>query len=182
MYLDVVSDVCGRVDIPVAVKIGPNFSSIPNMAVRLANCGAEGLVLFNRFYQPDIELEALEVAPHVMFSTPMAMRLPLRWIAILYERVGANLAATSGVHRGTDAIKLIMAGADVTMLCSVLMRHGIEHLRTIEREMVTWMEDHEYNSISQMKGSLSHENCPDPRAYERANYMRALHSYSGKLI
>ena len=173
-YVEIVRKVRAAVKLPLAVKVSPYFTNFANMAARFAEHGANGLVLFNRFYQPDIELEALEVTPHVMFSTPMAMRLPLRWIAILHERVGASLAATSGVHRGTDAIKLIMAGADVTMLCSALMRHGIDHLSTIEREMVAWMEEHEYASVSQMKGSLSQRNCADPAAFERAQYLRAV--------
>jgi dihydroorotate dehydrogenase (fumarate) len=131
-------------------------------------------VLFNRFYQPDIELESLEVVPNVFCSTPMAMRLPMRWIAILYDRISASLAATSGVHRGTDTLKMLMAGADVTMLCSVLMRHGIDRLRVIEEEMATWMREHEYESVEQFKGSLSHKNCSEPGAFERAQYMRAV--------
>ena len=173
-YVEIVRAVRAAVKIPLAVKVSPYFTNFANMAARFAENGANGLVLFNRFYQPDIELEALEVAPHVMFSTPMAMRLPLRWIAILHGRVGASLAATSGVYRGTDALKLIMAGADVTMLCSALMRHGIGHLRTVEREMIAWMEEHEYASVAQMKGSLSQKNCADPAAFERAHYLHAV--------
>ncbi len=173
-YLEIVRSVRAAVKLPLAVKVGPYFTNFANMAARFVEKGANGLVLFNRFYQPDIELEALDVAPHVMYSTPMAMRLPLRWIAILHERIGGSLAATSGVHRGTDALKLIMAGADVTMLCSALLRHGIGHLRTIEKEMTAWMEEHEYSSIAQMKGSLSQRNCADPAAFERAQYLRAV--------
>ncbi len=173
-YLQIVQEVRAVVKLPLAVKVSPYFTNFANMALRFAEKGANGLALFNRFYQPDIELEALEVAPHVMYSTPMAMRLPLRWIAILHEKVETSLAATSGVHRGTDAIKLIMAGADVTMLCSALMRHGIEQIRTIEREMVAWMDEHEYTSVAQMKGSLSQRNCADPAAFERAQYLRAV--------
>ncbi len=173
-YLEIVRSVRSAVKLPLAVKVGPYFTNFANMAARFVEKGANGLVLFNRFYQPDIELEALDVAPHVMYSTPMAMRLPLRWIAILHERIGGSLAATSGVHRGTDALKLIMAGADVTMLCSALLRHGIGHLRTIEKEMTAWMEEHEYSSVAQMKGSLSQRNCADPAAFERAQYLRAV--------
>jgi dihydroorotate dehydrogenase (fumarate) len=173
-YMDIVRRVRAAVNLPLAVKVSPFFTNFANVATRFAANGAHGLVLFNRFYQPDIELESLEVAPHVMFSTPMAMRLPLRWIAILHDRVGVSLAATSGIHRGTDALKLLMAGADVTMLCSTLMRHGIEHLRLIEREMVEWMEEHEYSSVAQLKGSLSQRNCADEAAYERAQYLRAV--------
>ena len=131
-------------------------------------------MLFNRFYQPDIDLENLEVTPSVLLSTPMAMRLPLRWIAILRGRIRASLAATSGIHRGTDALKMLMAGADVTMLCSALMARGIDYIRTIEREMREWMEEHEYDSVEQLKGSMSQRNCPDPSAFERAQYMRAV--------
>jgi dihydroorotate dehydrogenase (fumarate) len=131
-------------------------------------------VLFDPFYQPDIDLADLEVAPTVLLSTPMAMRLPLRWIAILRGRIRASLAATSGIHRGTDALKMLMAGADVTMLCSTLMARGIDHIRLIEREMREWMELNEYESVEQLKGSMSQRNCPDPSAFERAQYLRAI--------
>ncbi|HON08918.1 MAG TPA: dihydroorotate dehydrogenase-like protein, partial [Verrucomicrobiota bacterium] len=127
-----------------------------------------------RFYQPDIDLEQLEVVPNILLSTPMEMRLPLRWIAILYGRLNTGFAATSGIHSATDVIKMIMVGADVTMLCSVLMRYGIEQLTKIERDMIQWMKEHEYESVSQMKGSMSQKSCPDPSAFERAQYMRAL--------
>ncbi len=173
-YVEVLKAVKAEVTIPVAVKLSPFFTNFANMAGRFDQHGANGLVLFNRFYQPDIELESLEVTPSVFYSTPMAMRLPMRWIAILHDRVGASLAATSGIHRGTDALKMLMAGADVTMLCSVLMRHGIDHLREVEGEMVNWLQEHEYESVEQLKGSLSHKNCPDPSAFERAQYMRAV--------
>jgi dihydroorotate dehydrogenase (fumarate) len=173
-YIEVVRSVRAEVGIPLAVKVSPFFTNFANMAKRFAENGANGLVLFNRFYQPDIELESLEVVPNVFYSTPMSMRLPLRWIAILYDRIGASLAATSGIHRGTDALKMLMAGADVTMLCSALMRHGIDRLRGIEEEMVNWMREHEYESVEQLKGSLSHKNCPDSSAFERAQYMRAV--------
>ena len=173
-YINVLKAVKAAVTIPVAVKLSPFFTNFANVAKRFDENGANALVLFNRFYQPDIELESLDVAPNVFYSTPMAMRLPMRWIAILCERVSASLAATSGIHRGTDALKMLMAGADVTMLCSVLMRYGIDRLRAIESEMVTWMQEHEYESIQQLKGSLSHKNCADPSAFERAQYMRAV--------
>lgn len=173
-YLNVFKAVRSQVTIPVAVKLSPFFTNFANIAKRFDEYGANALVLFNRFYQPDIELESLDVVPNVFYSTPMAMRLPMRWIAILYDRLGASLAATSGIHRGTDALKMLMAGADVTMLCSALMRHGIDHLRTVEKEMVNWMREHEYESVTQLKGSLSHKHCPDPAAFERAQYMRAV--------
>ena len=173
-YIEIVRAVRNEVTLPLAVKANPFFTNFANVAKRFAEAGANGLVLFNRFYQPDIELESLEIVPNVYYSTPMATRLPLRWIAILYDRVGASLAATSGIHRGTDALKMLMAGADVTMLCSVLLRHGIDHIRVIEEEMVDWMREHEYESIEQLKGSLSHKNCSGPGAFERAQYMRAV--------
>ncbi len=173
-YIEILESVKSTVKIPVAVKLSPFFSNMANMAKRLVDAGADGLVLFNRFYQPDIDLEQLEVVPNVLLSTPMAMRLPLRWIAILYGRLNVSLAATSGIHSATDVIKMIMAGADVTMLCSVLMRHGIEQLSKIEQDMIQWMKEREYESVSQMKGSMSQKSCPDPSAFERAQYMRAL--------
>ena len=176
-YLDILRAVRAAVSIPVAVKLSPFFSSFPNMAKKLADAGANGLVLFNRFYQPDIDLETLEVKPNILLSTPMAMRVPLRWIAILYGHVRANLAATSGIHRATDVLKMLMAGADVTMLCSVLIRHGVRQISTIERDLVAWLEEHEYESVSQLKGSLSQKNCPAPGEFERAQYMRAISSY-----
>jgi dihydroorotate dehydrogenase (fumarate) len=178
--LDIVTAVKKEVTIPVAVKLSPFFSNFANMAKQLDDLGADALVLFNRFYQPDIQLESLEVYPNLLLSTPMAMRLPLRWIAILHDRVRASLAATSGIHRATDALKMLMAGADVTMLCSVLVRHGIEQIDTIERELSDWMDEHEYASVLQLRGSLSHKNCPDPTAFERAQYMQAISSHSTK--
>lgn len=172
--LEVIAAVRAEVSIPLAVKLSPFFSNFANIAQQVSDQGANGLVLFNRFYQPDISLELLEVEPRVFYSTPMALRLPLRWIAILFGRHELSLAATSGVHRAADALKLLMVGADVTMLCSALMRHGIAHLRTVEREMIAWMEEHEYTSVAQMKGSLSQRRCADPSAYERAQYIRAV--------
>jgi len=176
-YLAILASLKGQLKIPVAVKLSPYFTNLAQFARRLDRAGANALVLFNRFYQPDIELETLEITPNVLLSTPMAMRLPMRWIAILHGRIGASLAATSGIHRATDALKLLMAGADVTMLCSVLLRRGIEHIRVLEREMREWMEEHEYESVEQLKGSMSQKNCPDPSAFERAQYMRALSTY-----
>jgi dihydroorotate dehydrogenase (fumarate) len=173
-YLDVLKAVRATVTIPIAVKVSPFFTNFAHVARQFDDAGAGGLVLFNRFYQPDIELESLEVVPNVMYSTPMAMRLPMRWIAILYERVGADLAATSGIHRGTDAIKMIMAGASVAMLCSCLLRHGIKHLRVVEQDLRDWMNEHEYGSVEQMKGSLSQKYCADPSAFERVQYIRAV--------
>jgi dihydroorotate dehydrogenase (fumarate) len=176
-YVDILKAVKKEVTIPVAVKLSPFFTNFANVARRLADAGADGLVLFNRFYQPDIDLETLEVKPNILLSTPMAMRLPLRWIAILYGRVSSSLAGTSGIHRASDALKMLMAGADVTMLCSALLRHGPPHIAVIEREMVAWMQEHEYESVKQLKGSLSQKNCEDPSSFERAQYMRAISTY-----
>ena len=173
-YLTILTSVRAQVKIPIAVKLSPFFTNFARFARQLDNQGADGVVLFNRFYQPDIDLESLEVTPSVLLSTPMAMRLPLRWIAILRGQIRASLAATSGIYRGTDALKMLMTGADVTMLCSVLMARGIDYIRTIEREMSEWLEEHEYDSVEQLKGSMSQRNCPDPSAFERAQYMRAV--------
>jgi dihydroorotate dehydrogenase (fumarate) len=175
-YLEVVREVRASVRIPVAVKLTPFFTNLARMAKRLDEAGANALVLFNRFFQPDIELESLEMQPFALYSMPIDAKLPLRWIAILYDRIGANLAATGGIHRGTDALKMLMAGADVTMVCSVLMRKGIEHLATIEKEMSSWMTEHDYESVEQMKGSVSQKNCPEPGAFERAAYIATVGS------
>jgi len=177
-YINILKAVKSEVTIPVAVKLSPFFSNFANMAKRLDQAGANGLVLFNRFYQPDIELETLEVKPNILLSTPMAMRVPLRWIALLYGKLDASLAATSGIHRASDALKMLMAGADVTMLCSTIIRHGIPQIAMIERDLVDWLEEHEYESVSQLKGSLSQKKCAEPAAFERAQYMKALTSYS----
>lgn len=176
-YIDILERVKSVVNIPVAVKLSPFFSSFANMAHRLDKAGADGLVLFNRFYQPDINLETLEINPNILLSTPMAMRVPLRWVAILHGQIKAGIAATSGIHRATDALKMLMAGADVTMLCSTLIRHGIKQIAVIEQELENWLEEHEYESVNQLKGSLSQKHCENPSAFERAQYMRAISSY-----
>jgi len=176
-YLTIIASIKAQLNIPVAVKVSPFFTNFAHFARRVDRSGANALVLFNRFYQPDIELETLEISPNILLSTPMAMRLPMRWIAMLYGRIGANLAATSGIHRATDALKMLMAGADVTMLCSVLFRRGIKQIKVLEEEMRQWMEEHEYESVEQLKGSMSQKNCPDPSLFERAQYMRALATY-----
>jgi len=173
-YLDILRAVKETVSIPVAVKLSPFFSNMSNMAERLDQAGANALVLFNRFYQPDIDLEELEIRPNVLLSTPQSLRLPLTWIGILHGRVKADLAATGGVHNAEDVIKLLMVGANVTMMCSSLMRHGVNHVRHVEREVREWMEAHEYESVEQMRGSMSQLRCPDPGAFERAQYMRAV--------
>jgi dihydroorotate dehydrogenase (fumarate) len=176
-YLEIVNAVKSAVIIPVAVKLSPFFSNLANLAKRLDAERADGLVLFNRFYQPDIDLEELEIKPNVLLSTPQALRLPLTWIGILYGRLRASLAATSGIHTAEDVLKMLMVGADVTMLCSALFRKGPYHLRTVEKELVNWMEEHEYESVKQMRGSMSQLRCADPSAFERAQYMRAIKSY-----
>jgi dihydroorotate dehydrogenase (fumarate) len=176
-YLEVLHAVKQAVHIPIAMKLSPFFSSMAYMAKRLDTAGARGLVLFNRFYQPDIDLETLEVVPGVVLSTPMAMRLPLRWIAILHGKVKASLAATSGIHTAQDVIKMLMAGADVTMMCSALLKNGPQHITTVLAEVRQWMLEHEYISVQQMKGSMSQKSVADPAAFERANYMKALNQY-----
>ncbi|MCX7019901.1 MAG: dihydroorotate dehydrogenase-like protein [bacterium] len=180
-YIEVVKAVKAAVTIPVSVKISPFFSNLANMARKLDDAGADGLTLFNRFYQPDVDLETLEVRPNVLLSTPQAMRLPLRWIAILYGRVNASLAATSGIHKPEDMVKMLLAGASVTEVCSVLLRYGINHMRDLEQGLHDWMESHEYESVEQMRGSMSQVNCADPTAYERVQYMRAVTSFNPEL-
>jgi dihydroorotate dehydrogenase (fumarate) len=176
-YIDILKAVKSVVRIPVAIKLGPFFSNVANVAHRLDDVGANALVLFNRFYQPDIDLEQLEITPSVLLSTPQAIRLPLRWIAILHGRIQADLAATGGIHTGQDVVKMLMVGASVTMLCSVLLKHGIGRIKTIEQEVLDWMEAHEYDSVRQMLGSMCQYMCANPSGFERAQYMRALTSY-----
>lgn len=176
-YLEVLYAVKETVTIPVAVKLSPFFSSMAHMSRRLDRAGANGLVLFNRFYQPDIVLDSLEVTPNVILSTPHALRLPMRWIAILSGNVKANLAATGGIHTAEDVLKMLMVGADVTMMCSALLKNGPEHITAVLEGMERWMTEHEYISVQQLKGSMSQRSIADPSAFERANYMKALHSY-----
>ena len=176
-YLDIVKAVKGAVKIPVAVKLSPFFSNMANMAKQLDDAGANALVLFNRFYQPDINLDELEVQPSVLLSTPQALRLPLRWLAILHGKIRADLAGTSGVHTAQDALKLLLAGADCTMMASALLVRGVDHLRTVEQGMREWMETHWYESVEQLQGSMSQMKCPNPSAFERAQYMRAITSF-----
>jgi dihydroorotate dehydrogenase (fumarate) len=180
MYLDVVKAVKAAVTIPVAVKIGPFFSSIPNMARKLARAGADGLVLFNRFYQPDFDLDRLEVLSDLRLSTSQELRLPLRWIAILHGRVKCSIAATTGVHTGRDVAKLLLAGADVTMTASALLHNGLGHVGRLIEELTAWMTEKEYESVGQMKGAMSHRAVSNPDAFERANYIRILEDYKGK--
>jgi dihydroorotate dehydrogenase (fumarate) len=173
-YRSILVSLKGQLKIPVALKLSPFFTNFGRFARDLDRHGADGLVLFNRFYQPDIDLEERAVAPTIKLSTSEAMRLPLRWIALLHGRIRASLAATSGIHTAADALKMLMAGADVTMLCSVLLRRGIEQIGVIERAMCEWLEEHGYDSVAQLKGALSQQNCADPSAFERAQYIRAL--------
>ena len=176
-YLNIVKGVKMNVNIPIAVKMHPYFSSVAWMAEQLTNVGADGLVLFNRFYQPDINLETLEVEPNVLLSTPIELRLPLRWIAMLYGKVNADLAANSGIYNETDVIKMIMAGAKVTQMLASLLKFGIPHIKEVLTQLVYWMEVNEYESLEQMRGSMSYKNVANPSQFERANYMKVLHSY-----
>jgi len=177
LYLDILSAVRQAVTIPVAVKLSPFFSSVANMSSRLADHGADGLVLFNRFYQPDFDLENLEVAPRLVLSNSDDLRLPLRWVAILYGRVSADLAITSGIHTSHDVIKGLMAGAKVTMMASELLQNGVRRIGQVLNELVTWLNEHEYESVMQMIGAMSQKHCAEPAAFERANYMKMLDSY-----
>jgi dihydroorotate dehydrogenase (fumarate) len=176
-YVRLVREVRAKVKIPIALKLSPFFTAIPNMAKRFVQAGASGLVLFNRFYQPDFDLEQLEVVPNLELSTSHELRLPLRWIAILYGRVRADFALTSGVHSAIDVLKAMMAGASVAMMTSELLAHGIGRLTSILADLQEWMVEHEYDSISLMKGSMSQRAVADPAAFERANYMKALSSF-----
>lgn len=176
-YIDILRSVKSAVKIPVSIKLSPYFSNMANMARRLDDAGANALVLFNRFYQPDIDLDEFEVTPNVQLSSSQAMRLPMRWIAILKDRIAGDLAATSGIHTGLDAVKMLLVGANVTMLCSALLKHGIFHLQNIEKHMVEWMEKNEYNAVEEMIGAMSQQKTADPSAFERAQYMKALTYY-----
>jgi len=176
-YLEILREVKAHVTIPVAMKLSPFFSSTPNMVHRLDRSGADGLVLFNRFYQPDFDLDELTVVPHLVLSTPWEMRLPLRWIAILYGHVNASMALTTGIHATEDIVKAIMAGADVANVASVLLAEGIGKISDLVAGVQQWMEEHEYESVNQMKGALSQRNVADPDAFERANYMKVLGSW-----
>ena len=177
-YVELVKAVKAEVKIPVAVKLGPYFSSMANMAKRLDAAGADGLVLFNRFYQPDFDLEALEVVPNLILSNSHELLLRLHWIAMLYGTVKADLALTGGVHSATDVVKAMMAGARVAMMTSALLKRGISYLDTLATELLVWMDEHEYDSIKQMQGSMSRNAVPQPGAFERANYMKVLSSYA----
>jgi dihydroorotate dehydrogenase (fumarate) len=176
-YVRLVTDIRARVKLPISVKLSPFFTSIPNIAKRLVEVGANGLVLFNRFYQPDFDLDELKVVPDLDLSTSYELRLPLRWIAILYGRIAADFALTGGVHAAQDVLKAMMAGASVAMMASELLAHGPGRLGQMIAGIERWMEEHEYESIAQMKGCMSQRAVAEPAAFERANYMKALNSF-----
>jgi dihydroorotate dehydrogenase (fumarate) len=176
-YLDVVRAVRQAIGIPLAVKLSPYFSSLANMAGQLVEAGADGLVLFNRFYQPDLDIEAMEVLPALELSSSVELRLPLRWIAILHRRHRVSLAASTGVHTAADVLKVLLAGADVAMMTSALLRHGPDHLRRVEVELRDWMDRHGFETLDQLRGRLSQRSVPDPAAFERANYIATLASH-----
>ncbi|MBZ0308226.1 MAG: dihydroorotate dehydrogenase-like protein [Anaerolineae bacterium] len=179
-YIDILKTVKEAVNLPVAVKLSPFFSNMANMAKRLDEAGANGLVLFNRFYQPDIDLEQLEVRRNVLLSTSQALRLPMRWIGILYGRIKADIAATSGIHEAEDALKMLMVGANVTMMASILIKNGVDHIKKVENDMLQWLTEHEYESVTQMRGSMSHLKSGNPTAFERAQYIRSVSSLPDK--
>jgi dihydroorotate dehydrogenase (fumarate) len=176
-YLTLVHDIRSSIKIPLAVKLSPFFTAIPNIAKRLIDAGADGLVLFNRFYQPDLDIENLEVTPNLVLSSSSELRLPLRWIAILFGQINASLALTSGIHDAKDVIKACMAGASVAMIASELLANGIDRVKYILNELENWMTVHEYESIKQMQGSLSQKSVKEPAAFERANYVKVLNSF-----
>ncbi|MDF2740879.1 MAG: preA [Actinomycetia bacterium] len=175
-YLDVVREVRRAIGIPLAVKLSPYFSSLANLAGQLVEAGANGLVLFNRFYQPDLDIEAMEVLPALELSSSAELRLPLRWIAILHRRWGISLAASTGVHTAEDVVKVLLAGADVAMMTSALLHNGPDHLRPVELGLRDWMDRHRYETIDQLRGQLSQRSVPDPATFERANYIKTLAS------
>ncbi|MCZ7554418.1 MAG: dihydroorotate dehydrogenase [Anaerolineae bacterium UTCFX2] len=176
-YIDLVLDIRRQVQIPLAIKLSPFFTALPNFVEKLSQVGVNGLVLFNRFYQPDFDLENLEVVPNLVLSNSNEIRMPLRWIAMLHGRVSIDLAMSGGVHTGLDVLKAMMAGAKVTTIASAFLQNGVQWASKIQAEMVAWMEDHEYESIKQMQGSMSQKSVEQPDAFERVNYMKALSSY-----
>lgn len=182
MYLDTLKSIKEQINIPVAIKLSPFFTSMSNMARKLDAANADALVMFNRFYQPDFDLEKLEVVPNLILSTNWEMRLPLRWIAILYSHIKASMAATSGIHNYEDVIKVMMAGGDAAMVCSELLMNGIGRITEMIKGLENWMEENEYESIDMMKGSMSQKAVQEPAAFERANYMKALQSYRTHVI
>ncbi|OIO63982.1 MAG: dihydroorotate dehydrogenase [Candidatus Marinimicrobia bacterium CG1_02_48_14] len=177
LYVEILKAVKGKVHIPVSMKLSPYFSSLPAFAKRLVDNGVDALALFNRFYQPDIDLENLEIEPSVILSSSDELRLPLRWIAVLSASLHVNLGATTGVHTAEDAIKLLMVGADATMMCSALLKNGPGHITQMLNDMIAWLDEHEYESVEQLKGSMNYRNIADPEALMRANYMKVLNAY-----
>jgi dihydroorotate dehydrogenase (fumarate) len=177
-YITLVENVCSKVQIPIAVKLSQAFTALPNFAHQVVNAGAKGLVLFNRFYQPDFDLEKLEVVPNLILSSPQELRLPLRWIAILYGKVNADFALTTGVHKSIHVVKAMMAGAKVAMLASAFLKKGPKKAVKIIKDLEKWLDDNEYDSIKQMQGSMSQQAIADPSAFERANYMKVLNSFT----
>jgi dihydroorotate dehydrogenase (fumarate) len=182
MYSDLISHLKACIRIPVTVKVGPYFTAFGNMAKRLDEAGADGLVIFNRFYQPDFDLDTLEVVPNLILSDSSELRLRLHWAALLYNRIRPDIAITGGVHTAEDVVKSVMAGANVTMLTSALLRHGPGYLAKLEEDVTDWMEEHEYESVHQMRGSMSSQSVSEPAAFERANYMKVLSSYTLKAM
>lgn len=176
-YVEILKSVKSNITIPVAVKIGPYFSSIAYTVKQLCEAGADAIVLFNRFYQPDINIDSLEISPRLVLSNPSELRLPLRWVSILRNQIKSSIAITSGIHSHTEVIKSILAGADAVQMTSVLLKMGIKEIENILGRLAHWMDEHEYDSIQSMKGSLSQESSPDSSAFERANYMKTLKDY-----
>jgi dihydroorotate dehydrogenase (fumarate) len=177
-YVDLVSAVRREISIPLAVKLSPYFTALANLAQRLTVAGADGLVLFNRFLQPDIDVDTLRVSPHLVLSHADELRLPLRWVAILHGRIDASLAVTSGVHFADGVIKSLLAGADAVMIASALYRNGVDYLRTMLAEVNYWFEQSDFSSVERIKGTLSQKNCPNPAIFERANYTKAVSSFA----
>jgi len=178
-YLQLLTDLRQHISIPVTMKLSSQFSSIANMVLKLQQAGAQGVSLFNRFYQPDIDLETLQIKPHLDLSSSMESLLRIRWIALIRGRVDLSIAATGGFHRTEDIIKALLVGADITHLCSVLLQNGPEHIAVLKQELQYWLEQHEYDSVSQMKGSVSKSCAINPAALEHSNYMHIIKSYSG---
>ncbi|MCD6284919.1 MAG: dihydroorotate dehydrogenase-like protein [Anaerolineae bacterium] len=174
LYFNILHDVKTQLSIPVAMKLNPYFSSLPHLATVLSRGGADGLVLFNRFYQPDLDIEKLSTRRDLVLSTSEEMRLPLRWIGILYGKTPASLALTSGIHTPEDVVKAMMAGADIANVCSVLLENGIDYIKALTRGVDSWMVRYNYESLDQIKGLLSHKNTPNPAAFERANYVQLI--------
>ncbi|MCC9608353.1 dihydroorotate dehydrogenase-like protein [Blastopirellula sp. JC732] len=179
-YLDLVMEVRSAIQLPIAVKIGPYFSSLPNFAKRLSEAGADGLVLFNRYLEPELDVDNFRVQPHLELSRSGELRLPMRWIAILRQHFAGSLAATSGIHSGRDVLKALLVGADVTLMVSALLEKGPQHIQTCLREVEAWMVEHEYKSVEQLRGCMSRAHCENPSAYERANYLKALTSFTSE--